>query len=68
MSVINNIDVTVNLSININQGGVSDGTAHQPGRFLANAGTLMLRCVPLVVLTMFGIQPPAGSNHTWRHK
>ncbi len=68
MSVINNIDVTVNLAININQGGPSDGLAHAPNRFIANVGSLMVRCIPIVVLTMFGIQPPAGSNHTWRHK
>lgn len=58
MSLINNIDVSLNATININQGGPSDGTCHNSMRFMANVGGFMLRLIPLFVLSILGISGP----------
>lgn len=62
MSVISNIDVGLNATININQGGATDGRAKTAGRFIANVGTLMCRCIPLFILSILGIGPPRGGK------
>lgn len=50
--------VSINLNINYNLGGTLDGNP-PPGsvmRFISNVGTLMCRCLPLVILSALGIR------------
>lgn len=69
MSVINNTDVSLNATININQGGASDGVSHRSAGFMANLGGFMLRCIPLFIISLFtGGGPPNSGGGQWRPK
>lgn len=73
MSLISNIDVTISANINIDQGGLSDGRAHSPNRFIANIGSFMLRFIPWFILAAFGISSSSNASNsqggnTWRPK
>lgn len=58
MASYNDPLVSMNLNINYNLGGIANG--NPPGgsvtRFISSVGTLMCRCLPLVILSALGVR------------
>lgn len=62
MTLYVGIAVNYNLAINYNQPSAASGMATSSPRFLANVGSLACRCLPFLILSVFGITPPGGNK------
>lgn len=56
MTLYVDLSASYNLGVNYNQISVASGASPGSMRFMANLGSLMVRCLPLFVCSLLGIQ------------